>query len=50
MKNWHTTLFGVLAATALVLAKSLPPEVGAVVESVAAVFVALTGIAAKDSD
>lgn len=49
MKNWKTTLFGSLAAIALALS-GVFPDYNELCMAVAAVFTALAGISAKDSN
>lgn len=50
MKNWKTSLFGVIAATALLFGKATDEgkKAPAVADIVATVGIALTGLAARD--
>lgn len=48
MKNWKTTLFGALAAVATAMS-GMFPEYNELLLGFAAVFMALTGLFAKDN-
>lgn len=49
MKNWKTTLLGVLSAVALAIKPSFP-DFGGIIDGLSAMFIGLLGYFAKDND